>query len=129
MTTSAGVRHFQCGRVSRRYKFECMRPNAYVRKLRLDLRHVTRDAFVANAAGRVMSVGLDRFRMRTVRRSRAVAFETKNVRQLQQIRVVLRTMNIVATETGDAAGVHDALHEVVALHPVLVRRAIGKVRE
>ncbi len=32
-------------------------------------------------------------------------------------------------EAGDAVAVHHALHEVVALHPVLVRGAVGEVRE
>ena len=35
----------------------------------------------------------------------------------------------MTAEAGDAAPVHHALHEVVALHPVLVRRAVGEVRE
>src|ERR1035437_1246469 len=38
-------------------------------------------------------------------------------------------MHIVAIEAGDAAPVHDALHKIVPLHPVLVRRAVGKMRE
>ena len=37
--------------------------------------------------------------------------------------------DVVAAEAGDAARVHQALHEVVALHAVLVRGAVGKVRE
>src|SRR5215470_5955420 len=35
----------------------------------------------------------------------------------------------MAAEAGNAALVHLALHEVVALHPVLVRRAVREVRE
>ena len=38
-------------------------------------------------------------------------------------------MRIVATEAGDPTPVHDALNEVVALHPILVRRALSEVRE
>ena len=38
-------------------------------------------------------------------------------------------MRIVTTEAGDAPPVHQALHKVVALHPILVSGAIGKMRE
>src|SRR5215469_5960421 len=38
-------------------------------------------------------------------------------------------MYVVATETGDSATIHDALHEVVALHSVFVRSAIREVVE
>ena len=37
--------------------------------------------------------------------------------------------DIVASEAGDAAAVHHALDEVVALHAVLVRGAVGEMRE
>src|SRR5439155_6822825 len=43
--------------------------------------------------------------------------------------VVRGAVRVVATEAGDAAPVHDALHEVVALHPILVRRPVGEMRE
>ena len=36
-------------------------------------------------------------------------------------------MRIVAAGARDAAGVHQALHEIIALHPVLVRSAIGEM--
>ena len=38
-------------------------------------------------------------------------------------------MDVVAVEAGHAAQVHAARHEVVALHPVLVRRAVGVIEE
>ena len=38
-------------------------------------------------------------------------------------------MDVVAGKTGDAVRVHGALHEIVALHAVLVRGAIGEMRE
>ena len=49
--------------------------------------------------------------------------------RLPQHGVVVRAVRIVATEAGDAARVHQAGHEVVALHAVLVRRAIGEMGE
>jgi hypothetical protein len=38
-------------------------------------------------------------------------------------------MNIVATEAGNPAPVHNALNEVVPLHAVLMRSPIRKMRE
>ena len=38
-------------------------------------------------------------------------------------------MHVVATETCHAMGVHGALDKIVALHPVLVRGAVGKMRK
>lgn len=38
-------------------------------------------------------------------------------------------MDVMATEAGDAMGVHRALHEVVALHPVLMSCAVGEMSE
>ena len=42
---------------------------------------------------------------------------------------IVGAVRIVATETRDAARVHEALNEIVALHAVLVRGAVGKMRE
>ena len=36
-------------------------------------------------------------------------------------------MRIVATETGDSPAVHHALHEIVALHAILVRGAVREI--
>jgi hypothetical protein len=38
-------------------------------------------------------------------------------------------MRIVAAGACDAARVHQAVDEIIALHPVLVRGAVRKVRE
>src|ERR1019366_1845032 len=70
-----------------------------------------------------------RRRARSVPRIGAVASQTNLVHRLSKFRVVLRAMHVVAVETRDAAPVHDALHEIVSLHPVLVRRAIRKMRK
>jgi hypothetical protein len=39
---------------------------------------------------------------------------------------IVRAMRVVATETGNTAGVHEARDEIIALHPVLM---CGPVRE
>ena len=49
--------------------------------------------------------------------------------RLQQVGVVGRAVNIMATEAGDSAPVHHAGRKIVALHPILVRGAIGEVSE
>jgi hypothetical protein len=38
-------------------------------------------------------------------------------------------MRVVATKAGNSATIHDTLHEVVALHPILVRCALGEMRK
>ena len=70
-----------------------------------------------------------RRRVRPVRRIRAVTRQAQIVRRLDQIRVVRSAVNVVTTEARHSPRVHQALDEVVALHPVLVRGAICKVRE
>src|ERR1039458_10269230 len=58
-----------------------------------------------------------------------MALQTHRVGGLQELGVVRRALNVVAGEAGDAVIVHGALHEVVALHAVLVSRAVGEVGE
>ena len=55
--------------------------------------------------------------------------QAHRVSRLAQHRLVFRAVRIVATETRDAACVHEALNEIVALHAVLVSSAVGKMRE
>jgi len=62
-------------------------------------------------------------------RAGAVAIEAYLVRGLSELRVVLRGVHIVAIEAGDAAAIHNTLHEVVPLHAIFVRRAVRKMRE
>ena len=49
--------------------------------------------------------------------------------RFSQNRLVFCAVRIVAAETGDAERIHQALNEIVALHAVLVRGAVRKVRE
>jgi hypothetical protein len=58
-----------------------------------------------------------------------MALQTENIGRLQQIRVILSSVNIMATETTHAVRIHRALNEIVALHPILMRGAVGKMRE
>ena len=49
--------------------------------------------------------------------------------RLDQHRIVGGAVGIVTAKARDATRVHQALHEVIALHAILVRGAIGKMRE
>ena len=42
---------------------------------------------------------------------------------------MFRPVRVMTRRAGDAAAVHDALDEVIALHAVFVGRAVGVVRE
>ena len=66
---------------------------------------------------------------RAVQRKRAMTIHAKLVRGFSQLRVIVRAMRIVATEASHPAPVHHALHEIIALHAVLVSGAVGVVRE
>ena len=58
-----------------------------------------------------------------------MAVETKFVDGLAKLGVVLRAVYIVAIEASDSAPVHHALHEIIALHAVLMSGAVSEVRE
>lgn len=130
VTYRAGIRHLQVGRILRCDEFERVRPDVHVSELSFDFRHVARNAFVSRAAGFVVSMRLKRCHsMRAIRRFRPMAFETEDVPRLEEVRIVVRAMNVVATEAGYPAGVHDALDEVVSLHSIFVSRTIGEMRK
>ena len=75
MADIAGVRNFQS--VSRRRSDEVKRvaPHIHIRNRLLDLRHVASDALATLATYFVMRVLLNRRRVRTIRRIRAVTIE------------------------------------------------------
>ena len=64
-----------------------------------------------------------------VERQRTVTVQTDLVGGLAKLCVLIGSMYVVAIEAGHTPAVHDALHEVVALHPVLVRGVIGEMCE
>src|SRR6202012_1443479 len=94
-----------------------------------DFRHVAGDALTPRAVGLVMRMGFDARGVWTISRVGAVAVQANFSRWLPKHSLVRRAMNVVATETGDAARIHQALHEVIPLHAVLVGGSVGKVRE
>src|SRR5215510_15042285 len=58
-----------------------------------------------------------------------MAREAKLVRRLDEVRVVTGAMDIMAAEAGDAAPIHEALHEIISLHAILVTGAFREMRE
>ena len=56
-----------------------------------------------------------------------MAGKAELIARFNQARRVLIAMYIVAIRTPDFAVIHIALHEVVSLHPVLMRCHIGKL--
>src|ERR1700691_3310092 len=95
----------------------------------LDGRHVAIDASAPRCSLFVMGMRLDCGGARPVRRSRSVAFEAQLLRGLAKLRVVAGAVRVMTVGTSDSSTVHHALNEVVPLHPVLVRRTVGKIVE
>ena len=58
-----------------------------------------------------------------------MAIQAKLSRRLSQLRVVACTVDVVAVKARDSAPVHDALHKIISLHAVLMRRTVRKMRE
>ena len=48
---------------------------------------------------------------------------------LDQVGIVARAMNIMAAEAGDAAPIHQALHEIVSLHSILMGCSVREMGE
>ena len=58
-----------------------------------------------------------------------MALEAENAGRLQEIRIILSSMDIVTTEAGYATRVHDARDKIVALHAILVASSVREMRE
>src|SRR6266404_4297701 len=113
----------------RRNERKRVRANLDVRYGRVDLWHMAGHALAAWRALLVMRMLLERSRARPIGRHRAVAIQTKLVHWLSQLRIVFRAVHVVAAKAGDSAAVHHALHKIVALHAVLMGRAVREMRE
>jgi hypothetical protein len=90
---------------------------------------MARNALVAGAASGVVRVLFYARGVRPVLRIGAMARQAKSVTPLTHNSRILRTVRIVATETGNAPRVHETLNEIVALHAVLVSGPVGEMRE
>ena len=113
----------------RRDEFERVTADVYVRDGLLDLGHVAVDALSPSRSGLMVCMLLNGSGMGAIGRTRAVAGETNCGRRFEEIRIVRASVWVMATGTRYAMGVHRTLHEIIALHPVLVCGAIGEVSE
>jgi hypothetical protein len=93
------------------------------------LGHMASDALAPSRTGFVVGMKLESRGTRTFRGHRGMAIEAELIHGLAELRVVLRPVDIMTTETGDSATVHQALHKVVSLHAVFVGCTIGKMVE
>ena len=127
MARGARVRNFQRGGGCWGDESKSVGPDIDIRDGLLDLWHVAANTLIAGGACSMMSVRLDGGRARAVGRVRPMTFEAQNVRGLQEIRIVLCAMNIVAAKASHAMGVHLAGHEIVSLHSIFVSRAVREM--
>jgi len=128
VTGCARVGHLQSLSLGRRDEAEGVRVNVDVRNGLLDFRHVAAGALISRGAGRMVSVPFHVRNSRAIGRCRPVALQTEHRGRPQKIGIIFRAMNIMATETGHPARVHDAGNEIIPLHAVSVPRAVRKVR-
>ena len=130
VTGVAGVGNLQRVGLHRVDEMERMSGHEWpARQFRQYCWHVTRNALATGAICLVMRMRFDGDGVRTVLTIWAVAGAANLVHGFAQHGLVLRAMWIVTAETGDAALIHQALHEIIALHPVFVRSAVRKMGE
>jgi len=79
----------------------------------LDLRHVAGGTFISAARDLVMSVLFDGSGVKTIRRTRTVAFQADYIRWPYGVGAVPRSVKIMATETPDTVCVHRAGYEII----------------
>ena len=129
VTTGARIRNLELIAHRRSDELERVAAHVDVGDGLLDLRHVAGDAFAAGAAALMMRVIFDAWRYadrwaisgRDSRgRSSPPAFAAAHRS---------RAVHVMTDAQVTPRRIHDALDEIVALHAVLVRRAVGIVRE
>ena len=85
----------------------------------LDGRHMARSTLAARAVRSVVRMFADGpFQPGGI--ILRVAAETESIAPFSEIRLVLVAVNLMAVEAANLAVVHVALHEIIALHPVLM---------
>lgn len=129
VTGSAGVGHFVFVGHRRGDESEGVRADFGIANFRSNFRHVAGNATAAGRILLVMCMFFNRAGARAVKRKWAVAIHTNLVGGLLQLGVIPGAVDIVTGGTRDAASVHQALHEIIALHTILVGGAVCVVRE
>src|SRR5450631_2480263 len=98
MTDAARILYFERRSGARRDEFEGVGADVHVAEGLLNFRHMAAHALVSRTAGRVMGVRLNSRRARTIGRTRTVALQAQHAGRLQQVGVVLGSMDIVAAK-------------------------------
>ncbi len=129
VTGSARIRDFVFIRFSRRDEPERVGVHIDICDGGLNRRHVAIHALTTRRAGAMVRVLLERGRTRPVGHARAVAGHADLRRRQPEFGIIGGAMHIMATETCHAAAIHHALHEIISLHAIFVRRGIRKMRE
>ena len=127
MTRGAGVGHLYRQTRRGRDEAEGVGANFHVRNGWLNLWHVAADAFCTPRASGVMRVLRYVSRFGPVGRPWVMTLEAEARSWFQKVGVIIRAVNIVATETSDASRVHYAGHKIIALHPVAATRSIREI--
>src|SRR3954453_5575937 len=107
MTGIAGIRNLQRLRRGGRNEFERVAANVDVRNRLFDFWHMATNALVASRSGRVMSMLFDGRGAGSVGRIRPLAPETHDACRLQKVGIFFGPMDIMTTEAGYSACVHD----------------------
>ena len=115
------IRHFRCDEIKR------MAANIDVGNRHFNFRHVARDTLTARAPRLMVSVGLDRWSVWPILGSGSMAGQAHLRSRSPEICVVVSAVHIVTTEAGHTTPIHQALHKVISLHPVLMARAIREM--
>ena len=129
MAHVAGVRNFQLLGFGRRDEPERVAANHHVSQSLLDRWHVARNALASRTAGFVMRVFLDGLRSRPIWGTGAVTVQTQNICRLPKQGIIRSAVGIVARETRNPVRIHNTRYKVIALHPVFMRSAVGKMCE
>src|SRR5271156_2860832 len=95
----------------------------------LDFRHVACNALASSATRRVVGMGLERRCMRSILSIRPMTCRADLLDGFYQHGLVVGTVRVMAIRARDASRVHQALHEIIALHAVLMRCSVRKMRK
>jgi len=129
VTDVARVGYSERIRLSRGDEFERVCANVDITDRLLDFRHVAGNALTSRAVRFVVRMSFQAWSMRTVRGIGSMAIQADCIGGLPKHRRVRGAVHVVTAEAGHPTGVHQALHEIVALHAVLVRGAVREVGE
>lgn len=123
----AGVGNLQRITHCRSDKMKGVAANIHIAERLGDFGHVAGDALAPLAVRCVMRMCGNGGGVRPIGGVWTVTVEAQLTGRLAQVRGIARAMHVVARETRHPVHIHQAGDEIISLHPVLVRRAIGEM--